>query len=165
MKAYELVIAFSAMFISLISLGVAICTLRTQRKHNQLSLRPVAYISKGDYENNIFVRLNNYGSGPMFIDSFTIQNKIGEFKLLVDSFGDIAGKITWDHFMGSLDGRVLAPGKEFTLIECSFDQNNIDVRDEIRSYLASTILKLDYKCTYEVKQKTLLEELTWFGRH
>ncbi len=163
---FQLVTAFSAVFISLVSLMVAVLTLRAQKKHNKLSVKPVAHISKGDYEDKIFVRLKNYGNGPMFIDSFIVQNERGEFKKLIESFGDVATEIMWDTFSDTLDGRVLAPDKEFTLIECSFDDEATDdVKAEIRSYLASTTLVLDYKCTYGVKQAKLLEKLDWFSRH
>jgi len=51
----EVVIAISAVVVSVVSLFVAVSTLSTQRKHNKLSLKPIAHFSKGDYDDLVFV--------------------------------------------------------------------------------------------------------------
>jgi len=48
-----------------------------QRKHNRLSVRPLAYIMFGDWEDEIFVKVVNNGTGPMIIESITVLNARG----------------------------------------------------------------------------------------
>jgi hypothetical protein len=68
------VVASIALVLSLISLWISIAALRHQRKHNRLSVRPLAYIMIGDYEDRVFVKLTNNGTGPMIIKSIKVIN-------------------------------------------------------------------------------------------
>ena len=59
------VIAAGAAFVSLLSLVVSIIALAIHRKHNYMSVKPIAHFSKGDYEDCLFIKLKNYGTGPL----------------------------------------------------------------------------------------------------
>ena len=161
----ELVIAISAIAVSLISLCVAIKALSAQKTHNKLSVKPIAHFSKGDYEDQIFVRLKNYGMGPLKVTQFDVAREKSKFKRLIDSFDGLASQITWDTFTDDIEGRVLAPQKEFTLIQASFNPEQSDMRNAIRNSLAQTTLTVNYKCIYDESQPEAQEKLDWFGRH
>lgn len=161
----ELVIALSAVLVSVISLFVGVSTLSTQRRHNKLSLRPIAHFSKGDYDDLIFISLKNNGVGPLIIDEFSVVNRGGVFKRLIDSFGCLAVEVVWDGFADNIDGRVLAPGDEFVLVKVSFDSSQRDLRALIRSTLATTVLLLAYRSIYEEMQPPITFRLEWFARH
>ncbi|GAB3277347.1 hypothetical protein GCM10027297_13500 [Parahaliea aestuarii] len=161
----QTITAISAVVISLISLFVAIRTLSAQKKHNKLSVKPIAHFSKGDYENHIFVRLKNYGMGPLIITKFEISKDKSSFKRLIDSFNGAASKITWETFADDIEGRVLAPQKEFTLIQASFTSDQENIRQAIRQSLAKTTLTVGYRCIYEEDQPQVQEKLEWFARH
>ena len=59
--------AIFAVLASAVSFTIAAINMMMQRKHNRKSVLPIGHISVGDYENQIFVRLWNYGIGPMII--------------------------------------------------------------------------------------------------
>ncbi|RYU62665.1 hypothetical protein ERW51_18750 [Aliivibrio finisterrensis] len=159
------VIAICAVIVSVVSIVVAIKTLNAQRRHNKLSLKPIVHISKGDYEDKIFVRVKNYGLGPLIITECEI-NKYGEkYNTLVDSIGDRASELMWDTFSSNLDGRVLAPQKEFTLLEASFDEDSDNqLKKYIRRSLASTVIIIRYTCVYGDNYPEERERLSWFSR-
>jgi hypothetical protein len=69
------VAAIAAVFLSLLSLAVSLYVSKHQRTHNQLTVRPLAYVMVGDYENQLFVKLRNNGTGPMIVSSSPTQNK------------------------------------------------------------------------------------------
>lgn len=160
------IMAVCAVIVSVISLFVAIKALSAQKEHNKLSVKPIAHFSKGDYEDQIFVKLKNYGMGPLLISSFDIKKDKSSFKRLIDSFDDLASKISWDTFTDDIEGRVLAPQKEFVLIQASFSSpEQKDIKDAIRQSLAKTSLTVEYKCVYNEQQPKVEEKLDWFARH
>jgi len=161
----EVVIAISAVVVSVVSLFVAVSTLSTQRKHNKLSLKPIAHFSKGDYDDLVFVSVKNNGIGPLIIDEFSVVNGGGVFNRLIDSFGYLAGETVWDGFADNINGRVLAPGDEFVLIKVSFDSAQGVLKTAIRSSLASTVLLLAYRSVYDEVQPPIMYRLEWFARH
>ncbi|PKN52395.1 MAG: hypothetical protein CVU55_07655 [Deltaproteobacteria bacterium HGW-Deltaproteobacteria-13] len=158
------IIALSTVVISLISLFVAVKALNTQREHNKLSVKPIAHFSKGDYENQIFVKVKNYGLGPLIIEEFNVSKEKCSFKRLVDSFDGLGALITWDTFTDDIEGRVLAPQNEFILIKASFTPDQDDIRKAIRESLANTTLTIKYKCIYDEVQPEVQEKLEWFAR-
>ncbi|MBC3242239.1 hypothetical protein HU723_23950 [Pseudomonas lurida] len=159
------IIAISAVLVSLISLGLAMRTLSMQKTHNKLSIRPIAHFAKGDYEDCVFVKLKNYGLGPLIITGFDVSKEKSKFKRLIDSFGGVAAAIAWDNFTDDIEGRVLAPQNELTLIQVSFKTGQDDIRRAIRKSLAKTLLTVQYKCIYGDQQPEVQEKLEWFARH
>ena len=164
---YQLVVALSALLISGLSLIVSIRTLSAQQTHNKLSVKPVVHIARGDYTNKIFVRLKNYGGGPLFIEKFQATNENGVYSKLIDIFGHAGSRVKWNTFSDGIDGRVLAPYKEITLIEWSFHggAEQSELIDKVRSCLATTTLTVKYKCLYDQSHPIHQESLKWFGRY
>ena len=160
---YELIVAISAVLISIISLFVALKTLKIQQKHNKLSVKPLAHFSKADYQNKIYIKIKNYGLGPLIIKKLEIKKNNKKYKRLIDTFEVLASKIMWDTFTDIVDNRVLAPQKEFLLIQVSFTDKQDKIREEIRKSLAETTLTLTYQSIYNDEQKAT-EEMKWFAR-
>ena len=50
--------------VSICALVVAYITYTSSKKHNYLSVKPIAYILPQDYEDKICVILQNKGTGP-----------------------------------------------------------------------------------------------------
>ena len=157
--------AACAAIISLISLAVAVKALKAQREHNYLSVRPIAHFSRGDYEDCVFVKLKNYGAGPLLIDCFTVQSAQSTHKRMIDAFVGLSEKLTWDTFTDTIDGRALAPNTEFVLIKATFDHTQDIVKAQVRIALAKMTLQLSYKDIYDRPQPTVTESLSWFARH
>lgn len=164
-KNAELIVAACAAIISLISLAVAVKALKTQREHNYLSVRPIANFSRGDYEDCVFVKIKNYGAGPLLIDSFTVQSSQSTHKRMIDAFAGLADELTWDTFTDTIDGRALAPNAEFVLIKATFDHSQHGVKERVRAALAKMTLQLSYKDIYGRPQPAVTESLVWFNRH
>ncbi len=160
----EIIIAVSAVAISIISLFVAINALKSQEIHNKLAVKPIAHFSKGDYENKIFIKLKNYGMGPLIINKFYIKKDKSSFKRLIDSFDGVAPNIVWDTFTDDIEGRVLAPQTEFTLIEVQFSNEDAEIRQAIRESLSKTTLSIKYSSIYDEVQPRVKEKLDWFSR-
>jgi hypothetical protein len=68
------VAAFGSVAVAIIAIFVSIKALRHQREHNKLSVKPLAQVLIGDYENRVYVKLVNTGTGPMIIKSIKIIN-------------------------------------------------------------------------------------------
>jgi hypothetical protein len=58
------VAAFGSVAVAIIAIFVSIKALRHQREHNKLSVKPLAQVLIGDYENRVYVKLVNTGTGP-----------------------------------------------------------------------------------------------------
>src|SRR5580693_6166347 len=69
--------AVAALFVSTVSIILAVFNMTTQRTHNRKSLMPIAHVRLGDYENRLFVQLHNDGIGPMLIDSIVVSKSRG----------------------------------------------------------------------------------------
>lgn len=164
-RNFEVIVAACAAIISLVSLAVAIKALKAQREHNYLSVRPIAHFSRGDYEDCVFVKIKNYGAGPMLIDNFTVQSAQSTHKRMIDAFSGLAEELTWDTFTDTIDGRALAPNTEFVLIKATFDHTQNSIKARVRASLAKMTLQLSYKDIYGRTQPTVTEPLSWFARH
>lgn len=128
-------------------------------------MKPIAHFSKGDHEDKIFVKLKNYGMGPLLISSFDIKKDKSNFKRLIDSFDGLASEVSWDTFTDDIERRVLAPQKEFVLVQASFSPEQESIKNAIRKSLAKTSLTVEYKCLYNEQQPPVEEKLDWFARH
>ena len=160
----EVIIAATAVFISVISLFVAIWTLRTQQKHNRLSVKPIAHLSYGDYLDQIFVEFKNRGIGPLLVDRFRVYRNGQEYNELVCAVDNLPEEVVWDTFTGPLDGAVLTPNQSFSLVKISFKTDQHELRDAIRKSLSTAEIVIYYKSIYEEQQPIKRKSLSWFAR-
>ena len=114
---------------------------------------------------NVFVKIKNYGAGPMLIDNFTVQSAQSTHKRMIDAFSGLAEELTWDTFTDTIDGRALAPNAEFVLIKATFDHTQNSIKARVRAALAKMTLQLSYKDIYGRTQPAVTEPLSWFARH
>lgn len=66
--------AVLALFVSCASVWIAISAARSQRTHNELSVRPLAEVTVADYESSLRVKLRNNGTGPMIVLAVTVSD-------------------------------------------------------------------------------------------
>jgi transposase InsO family protein len=94
--------AIAALFVSVISIFIAVVNMSMQRAHNRKSVLPIANISIGDYENAIFVRLRNVGVGPMIVESLVVarrdKNDESTGKAIIDFMPELPSGHDWSHF-------------------------------------------------------------------
>jgi hypothetical protein len=157
--------------IALASLAVAVLaflsarnTARAQHEHNQLSVRPLANIAFGDYENDLWVKLVNNGTGPMVIKSITAIGAANPSEPLINAMPDLPRNdlVTWRHYIAAdTTGRsIRAGGGQLGLLRLSRDNRKEALalrelfalsRDTIRAALGPLRLRVEYTDIYEKK--------------
>jgi len=169
------VLAFIACLISLISLYVAHASLKHQREHNRLSVRPLCYVTLGDYENQLFVKLRNNGTGPMIITSIKIKGARDEDKPLIEAMPALPSEVQWTNFVEDCSGRSVPAGGELVLLELSQESTLrisplsssrfVLARDRVREALGKFEIRVCYTDIYGSKLPASVRSLNWFHRN
>lgn len=159
-----LIIALAAFFVSFSSMYISRKSLKTQEKHNQLSVKPIGKISLDDYEDQVSITIKNSGSGPMIIKSIETFDNMTKKKYPIEW---MPNEITWRTFDEDLEECAIRPGKHETLL-CyeldSDDGDSIRERDEIRKLLSRLTIRIEYMDIYGQEQPVLIRSLDWFNR-
>jgi hypothetical protein len=164
-----IIIASLALFVSAISTILAINSVKLQREHNYISVRPVADLIFSDFENYIAVQLKNNGLGPMVIKEFNVLEN-NEFKAnnLIDLMPDQPETIPWKNFEKEINNRTFGTSEELFIIELGPEkafQEFIRYRDNIRKNLSPLTIIIKYHSLYNEKLLTYKRDLSWFGRN
>lgn len=170
-----------ALSVSIVSIVFTYVQVRIQRTHNKKTVKPIGKIRIGDYENNIFVKLENSGVGPLIIKQILTKNKT---LLTTKSFieilpSELQNRIVWTNFTGSYEGRTIIPGQSLELIVWTINDSykkmqNADDRiaqdrNDLRKALKDVCISISYTDIYE--EEEFKEELSnaefnsWYGRH
>jgi hypothetical protein len=132
------------------------------------TVRPLAYIAVGDYENWVFVKVVNNGTGPMIIKSITVNGAPEPlYKALPNpsSWG-----VYWRHFVEDTADRSVRAGGELVLVDLFYNEKKMSkekfviARDEIRRALAGITVSVEYTNIYNENQPAAVRELKWFRR-
>lgn len=162
------VAAILALVVSGISIGISIWTAKIQRKHNELSVRPLAEVTVADYENSLHVKLRNNGSGPMIVTAVTVSDGKNSFPNLVEWMPLLPEGRPWNTFTHALRNRSLQPGGEIILIELTEydeEQGFAKCRETVRTALAPLTVNVEYTDIYNTVLFPCKKPLSWFGRH
>lgn len=160
--------AFLALFVSCVSVWISISTARSQRRHNELSVRPLAEITVADYEDSLRVKLRNNGSGPMIILAVTVSDGTNAHESLIEWMPALPHGRPWNTFTHALRRRTLQAGAEITLLELTEHENeaNFSVcRDRVRAALAPLAVNVEYTDIYNAVMQPCQKPLSWFGRN
>lgn len=143
-------------------------TLQVQRKHNRLSVKPIAIISVGDYLNELAVYLQNKGTGPLIIEDLSFTDQSGKReKSIIDFFGLDFRNVFWSTFVSDIDGWAILSGETKTLIKLEGDSTDKDfllVREKARKVLAPIQVELLYQDIYENDMPKKVRKLDFFAR-
>lgn len=165
----ETIIATSAVFISFLAITLAVWTAHSQRKHNRLSVRPVATLPVGDYEDTLSVWLENRGLGPMKVVKLVAKSTDGrEASKIIELMPDLLHEQMWETFFGIIDGAVIRPGASEKLLGFLGDMHSaefIENRDAIRQALSQLTITVEYEDLYDKPMPNFIKKLTWFGRN
>lgn len=164
------VLAAVACLISVISLHVAYRTAKHQEKHDRMSVRPLPYIAVGDYENRIYVKLQNNGVGPLIIKRVTIDGATEPNKPLIYAMPELPAKCAWTNFVEEVSGRSVPPGGEVFLIDLEESSSAsrayfILARDKVRLALGALTVKVEHTDVYDTHLPAEARKLDWFHRH
>lgn len=160
--------AFFALFVSCVSVWISISTARSQRRHNELSVRPLAEVTVADYEDSLRVKLRNNGSGPMIVLALTVSDGANARESLIESMPELPQGRPWNTFTHALRRRTLQAGAEIILLELTGHENeaNFSVcRDRIRRALAPLTVNVEYTDIYDIVMRPCRKSLSWFGRN
>ncbi len=161
------VVALLALLISVLSVFFTWRALKHQRTHNSLSVRPLPYITVGDYENAIYVKIRNNGTGPLIVKALSVPGASDPSAPLVTNMPSLLPGVAWTNFTGATDGRSIPVGGEMVLLELS-DANlggRFQLsRDKVREALGELSLTLEYTDIYGNKLPACSRDLKWFHR-
>ena len=163
----ESIIAIFALIISIVSLGLAFYSSYQNRLHNQLGVRPLAYILPKDYEDNISVIIQNKGTGPLITKNISFNNGKETKDYLIDFMPNLYKGYYWSTF-SKAQKIVLRPSEEKVLIEFSgklSDRDYIKQRNEIRKALGDIEINIEYTSIYKERKPFKLDyKLNWYKR-
>lgn len=160
--------AILALFVSCVSVWISVSSARSQRRHNELSVRPLAEVTVADYEDSLRVKLRNNGSGPMIVLAVTVSNGSSTHESLIDWMPALPKGRAWTTFTHALRNRTLQAGAEISLLELTEhdgEKNFSACRDTVRKALAPLTVNVEYTDIYETVMKPCRKPLSWFGRN
>ena len=170
----DIILPLTAIIISIIAVIFTAWSLKVQRKHNIKSIRPIGKIRIGDYESNIYIRIDNSGIGPLILlKIFLNGNEIPVDKMLLDSIPlGRRNNIRWKNYTGNYKNRTIPIGENLELIrwtpESDFQKNPEEIettKNNIRDTFQNWNLKIEYTDIYESETYTDELNLSWFGRN
>ncbi len=161
------ILAAAAVVISAVSLFVAHATLRHQRRHNVLSVKPIPIVTVADHEDSLRIKIRNHGSGPLIVRDLHVTDGSGIKESLIDWMPDLPDPLLWTNFAGPMKNRSLLPGSEVVLLEFTgdpTDQAFTNARDRVRSVLNRLTVVVQYTDIYDSRFGSHTQDLSWFGR-
>lgn len=161
------VAAALAFLSSCVAAYISYSSLRHQRMHNALSVRPLPEISCVDYEDQLRVKLRNNGVGPLLVARLVVGNGREVRRQLLDWMPDLPGEFAYSNFAGDIDGRSISPGNSIVLLEFVGDEQDTafaGVRDKLRAALMDLSVNVEYTDVYETVMPPHRKSLEWFGR-
>jgi hypothetical protein len=107
----------------------------------------------GDYENQVFVKLTNNGTGPMIIRSIRIVNAPDPSRPLIDAMPPLQPDVYWTNFVEDVAGRSIRPGGEIVLVDLSSGSGESEdqfalSRDQVRQALGELEVHVEYTDIY-----------------
>lgn len=126
-----------ASFTSILAILIALLTYYSQKIHNRNSVKPLLNVIFGDYENCIYVKIQNNGVGPAIIKSMVCNNDKSETSdtliglipkekmVKIKNQQKIINLRHYNDFVKNIEERVIAPGNEIMLLNYTPDENII----------------------------------------
>ena len=157
-----------AFLTSCAALWISLATLRHQRRHNALSLRPLPEVTVADYETQLKVTLRNNGSGPLIITRLVAGDGAEVRDHVLAWMPDLPDDMAWANFAGCIDGRSIAPTNSIVLLDLIGEDTDADfltIRDQVRAALRPLTVNVEYTDVYNNILPPHKKSLEWFGRH
>lgn len=161
------VAATLAVLIALLSICLTVWTIKSQNRHNRLSVQPILSIIPSDYVNRISVKIRNDGSGPLRVELFEVTDGSETKFNLIDWMPKNPENIYWAKFQNHLNGVAVLPGEETFIIDLDGDIHDpvfVKYAQECRKILSGLSLRIIYTDVYNSRFPDHQSTLTWFGR-
>lgn len=138
---------------------VAVFALWAQRKHNRLSVRPLAAVTCSDLEDRIIVTLVNNGTGPLVVEKLRI---VRDREIMGDAlYLELPDWMTFRWYVGNIDGRSIGVGKSIKLLV--YDHPSDEFRAQVRRTLADLVVQVHYNDIYNNAQPVYERSLKWLA--
>lgn len=149
-----------AVIISIVSMIFTVIFSLQQLKHNKNSVKPISAIKFSDYENELAVKLENVGTGPLTIKRLVFKNESKESPTLISMMPPIDQ--LWTTFTESVDGWTIPVGGQliFLKLQPESDETKLLIRKE----LSKITIYLEYMDIYNTKFQDK-RSLDFFARH
>jgi hypothetical protein len=166
-KPEDLILFFTLIItavIGLVSILLTFLTLRAQRRHDELSIRPIGNFHFYWGPDGTKLSICNSGIGPMIINSLSILDNNGNKKGELSDFFQPAGFIEWlprgaqgeIASLKKLKGHALVAGNEITFFTLKLDPTNKEHAQksvQFRNFVKTLTFKLEYEDIYGNKQR------------
>ncbi len=169
--------SFFSLVLSVVAIIISINTYRSQKEHNKNSVRPILNIVLGDYEDDLYVRVDNNGVGPAIVSSINCTcsyfHELMSANSLVDlipykatvqgkNSGATANMHSFTDFVEDITGRTIPPGGSITLLRIENPK-----REQLlafRNLLKKCSVEIGYTDIYSSKPWECKRSLDFFGR-
>lgn len=136
-----------AVIISIISMIFTVVFSFQQLKHNKNSVKPISAIKFSDYEDELAVKLENVGTGPLTIKKLVFKNESQESSNLISMMPPIDQ--LWATFTESVDGWTIPVGGQ--LIFLKLHPESDEIKSLVRKELSKITIYLEYMDIYNTK--------------
>jgi hypothetical protein len=151
----SLIAAGGALFAAWVAWHAIMDQIESDKELARDAVRPLAYVMVGDYEERLFVKVANNGTGPMIIKSIIVNNSP---QPLIDAMPDL-GDVNWTNFVEDSVNRSVPAGGEIVLVDLASDSNpNVsprrfaEARDLVRDALGNITVRVVYTDIYNKNQ-------------
>jgi hypothetical protein len=163
----NLIVAFSAMVISIAAILLTVITIRIQREHNTLSTRPICFIDLFDYGNHTSVELYNGGIGPMIINEIKVSRGVDYKENIIEWMPKIDEGLRWKNYNSDMKLSVIAAATSLTMIAFDAEEENneaVSFRNKIRKIMSELTVEVTYSNIYDKQLPVVIRRLDIFGR-
>jgi hypothetical protein len=150
------------------ALAVSGIALRSQRRHDVMSVRPIPEVTVADYEDSLRIKLRNNGVGPMVIRAVMVTRDGAIKGSVIEWMPSLPGGRPWNHFATDLLGRTLRPDGAIPLLELTQGDGEAGFaacRDLVRRALRGLVVEVEFSDVYETTFPRYSKSLEWFGRN
>jgi hypothetical protein len=164
----NVVVAAIALIVAAISIFLSWRTLLIQKRHNQLSVKPLPFIAVADYEHRLWVKLVNNGSGPLIVKTTKVTDTNKCCEGVISFMPTMPSTLAWKSFTSGMRDRSLLPGKELFFIDLEGNPSDpayIAFRDQCRNSLSTLSVTISYTDIYGDKFEPAIRQLDWFARN
>lgn len=173
----DVAISVCSLVISAAAVAISLTTYQSQKEHNKNSVRPILNVIFGDYENDLYIRVDNNGVGPaivaevtctccQFSESKSADSLIGlmPYKAVMPGMNrDISVNMSaFTDFVEDIVGRTIAPGGRITLLRIK-GPTRLQLW-AFRNFLRDCCVEVQYTDIYSSKPWTCRRPLDFFGR-
>jgi hypothetical protein len=163
----NVLVAAIALLVAAFSIYLSFHTFRAQKTHNKLSVKPLPFIAVADYEDRLWVKLVNNGSGPLVVRSTEISGLNEKTTGLIERMPPMPNSLAWKSFTSGMVDRSILPTHELFFIDLSGDPSNptyVSYRNKCRAKLACLTVSIEYTDIYGDKFEPVRRTLDWFAR-